>query len=71
MCRRTRKSHPAGWVVHSAFVPRRDGPRRLEQAYQFLLGPGPGPGGIPSTSEGRSDHESRSLCQGLDRETRA
>jgi hypothetical protein len=71
MCRRTRKSRPAGWVVHSAFVPCRDGPRRLEQALQLLLGPGPVPDGIPSSSEGRSDHESCRLCQGLDRETGA
>ncbi|HET7522825.1 MAG TPA: recombinase family protein, partial [Acidimicrobiales bacterium] len=43
MRRRTRDPRPAGWVVHSAFVPRCDGPRRLEQAFQVLLSTDPGP----------------------------
>jgi hypothetical protein len=68
MRRRTRDPRPAEWVVHSAFVLRRDGPRRLEQAFQVLLGTDPGAGGIPTRSEGEADHESRRLCQGLDRE---
>jgi hypothetical protein len=68
MRRRTREPRPAGWAVHSAFVPRRDGPRRLEQAFQVLLGAGPGSCAIPTTVEGETDHESRRLCQGLDRE---
>ena len=71
MRRRTREPRPAGWAVHSAFVPRRDGPRRLEQALQILLGAGPGPCGIPTIAEGETDHESRRLCQGLDREAGA
>jgi hypothetical protein len=68
MRRRTRETRPAGWAIHSAFVPHRDGPRRLEQAFQILLDAGRPEAGIPSTSEGRVDHESCRLCQGLDRE---
>lgn len=71
MRRRSREPRHAGWAVHSAFVPRRDGPRRLEQALRILLDAGPGAGGIPSTPQGRIDHESRRLCQGLDREAGA
>ena len=71
MRRRTREPRPAGWAIHSAFVPRRDGPRRLEQAFQVLLAAGPGASGIPSAPQGRIDHESRRLCQGLDREAGA
>ena len=71
MRRRTREPRPAGWAVHSAFVPRRDGPRRLEQAVQVLLGTDPGAGGIPTNVEGETDHEGRRLCQGLDREAGA
>ena len=54
MRRKPREPRPAGWVVHSTFVPRRDGPRRLEQAFQILLGADPGPIGIPSTSDGEN-----------------
>lgn len=71
MRRKSREPCPAGWVVHSAFVPRRDGPRRLEQAFLVLLGAESGASGIPSPSQGRIDHESRRLCQGLDREAGA
>ena len=71
MRRKSRQPCPAGWVIQSAFVPRRDGPRRLEQAFQVLLGTDPGAYGIPTRSEGEADHESRRLCQGLDREAGA
>jgi hypothetical protein len=71
MRRRTRESRPAGWTIHSAFVPRRDGPRRLEQAIQVLLGTDPGPCGFPTIAEEETDDESRRLCQGLDREAGA
>jgi hypothetical protein len=71
MRRKTREPRPAGWAVHSAFIPRRDGPRRLEQAFQVLLGTDPGSCGIPTIAEGETDHESRRLCQGLDREAGA
>ena len=42
MRRKSREPRPAGWAIHSAFVPRRDGPRRLEQAFQVLLDAGGG-----------------------------
>ena len=71
MRRRTREPRPAGWAVHSAFVPRRDGPRRLEQAFRILLGSDSGAGGIPTNDEGETVHESRRLCQSLDREAGA
>ena len=68
MRRNPRKPRRAGWVVHSAFVPRRDGPRRLEQALQILLGVASGAGCLPTTIDEERDHESRRLCQGVDRE---
>jgi hypothetical protein len=67
MRRKSREPRSAGWDIHSAFIPRRDGPRRLEQAFQVLLGAG-ADGGIPRTNIEEIDHESRRLCQGLDRE---
>ena len=46
MRRNSRKPRPVGWVVHSAYVPRHDGPRRLEQAFRILLGAESGAGRI-------------------------
>jgi len=71
MRRNSRKSRPAGWTVHSAFVPRRDGPRRLEQAFLALLDARTGADGIVSSTGEENHHESRRLCQGLDREAGA
>jgi hypothetical protein len=68
MRRNPRKPRPAEWIVHSASVPRRDGPRRLEQAFQILLDAEPGAGCIPATTDEDCNHESRPLCQGVDRE---
>ena len=70
MRRNSREPRRAGWVVHSAFVPRRDGPRRLEQAFQVLLAES-GAVGIPASTDEEPDHESRRLCQGVDREAGA
>ena len=70
MRRNSREPHPDGWAIHSAFVPRRDGPRRLEQAFQVLLEAAAGVG-ISSTTDEEIDHEGRRLCQGLDREAGA
>ena len=70
MRRRSREFRPDGWAIQSAFVPRRDGPRRLEQAFQVLLDAGADIG-IPSKTDGEIDHESRRLCQGLDRQAGA
>ena len=71
MRRKSRETRPSGWAIHSAFVLRRDGPRRLEQALRALLDAGPGAGGVPPTSDQEIEHESRRLCQGLDREAGA
>jgi len=71
MRRKSREPRPPGWAIHSAFVPRRDGPRRLEQAFQVLLGAQTGAGDIPPITDEEIDHESRRLCQGLDREAGA
>jgi hypothetical protein len=38
MRRQPRESRPPEWAIRSTFVPRRDGPRRLGQAFQVLLG---------------------------------
>jgi hypothetical protein len=70
MRRKSREPHPSGWAIHSAFVPRRDGPRRLEQAFRVLLDAG-ADAGSSSTNNEEFDHESRRLCQGLDREAGA
>ena len=64
MRRNSRKPRRAGWVVHSAFVPRRDGPRRLEQAFQILLDAGLGAGCIPATTDEDCNHESRRFDRG-------
>ena len=71
MRRKSREPRPVGWVVHSAFIPRRDGPRRLEQAFQVLLGAVSGAGYISATIDQERDHEGRRLCQGVDREAGA
>jgi len=71
MRRKSRETRPYGWAIHSEFVPRRDGPRRLEQAFRALLDADPGAGGVPPTSDQEIEHESRRLCQGLDREAGA
>jgi hypothetical protein len=70
MRRKSREPRPSGWAIHSASVPRRDGPRRLEQAFRVLLDAGADVGSSPAYNED-SDHESRRLCQGLDREAGA
>ena len=67
---KSREPHPGGWAIRSAFVPRRDGPRRLEQAFQLLLEAAAGVG-VSSTTDEETDHESRRVRQGLDREAGA
>ena len=56
MRRKSREPHPAGWAIHSAFVPRRDGPRRLEQAFQVLLG---AETGVPIATEKKTTNLAR------------
>jgi hypothetical protein len=69
MRRQPNETRPPEWVIRSTFVPRRDGPRRLGQAFQLLLGPPPVPRTDPVHLDRSADHESRDLCQGLDRQT--
>ena len=71
MSRRTSEPRPSGWTIHSVTAPRRDTPRRLEQAFQVLLEADPGSKHIPSTNEEDLAHASRRLCQGLDPEAGA
>ena len=68
MRRQPRQPRPPGWVIHSTFVPRRDGPRRLGQAFEVLLGP-PTSERFHVSFQNRSErHESSDLRPGLDRE---
>ena len=71
--RRQSRRAPTPGMGHPLHIrPRRDGPRRLEQAFEILLGsPGPGADGIVSTTDEENHHESRHLRPGLDREAGA
>ena len=71
MSRNFREPHPSGWIIQSVTVPRRDAPRRLEQAFQVLLEADPGVNHIPSANQEDLAHASRRLCQGLDPEAGA
>lgn len=68
MRRPTDPSRPPEWVIHSTFVPRRDGRRRLEQAFEILLGSPARPRIYGSSPDRSADHESRDLRPGLDRQ---
>jgi hypothetical protein len=71
MRRPIRLPRPSGWVIHSTFVTRRDGPRRLEQAFEVLLG-SPPRDQFDTSSHNRSEsHESGDLRPGLDRQAGA
>ena len=71
MRRQARLPRPPGWVVHSTFVTRRDGPRRLEQAFGILLGSSP-LDQLNTSSQDRSEaHESGDLRPCLDRQAGA
>src|SRR5512135_326766 len=71
MRRQPRQPRPPGWVIHSTFVPRRDGPRRLEQAFEILLG-SPTHDRLNTSFQNRSEpDESGHLRPGLDREAGA
>jgi hypothetical protein len=68
MRRQPHPPRPPDWAIRSTFVPLRDGPRRLGQAFQVLLG---------SASDHTTDlehdyrsefHADRDLRQGLDRQ---
>jgi hypothetical protein len=71
MRRQTRLPRPPGWVIHSTFVPRRDGARRLEQAFAILLD-SPSSEQFSTSFQDRSeDHESGDLRPSLDRQAGA
>jgi hypothetical protein len=69
--RRKSREPRAAWAIQSTFVPCRDGPRRLEQAFLALLDDRTGADGIVTSTDEEIHHESRRLCQGLDREAGA
>jgi hypothetical protein len=71
MRRQPRQTRPPGWVIHSTFVPRRDGPRRFEQAFRILLESPEANQLNPSLQNGRGRDESGHLRPGLDREAGA
>ena len=58
-----RDPRPPERAVLSTFVPRHDGPRRLEQAIRLLLGPAPA---APPPPDRSTDHARRDLCPSLD-----
>jgi hypothetical protein len=68
MRRQPHEPRPPEWVIHSTFVPRRDGPRRLGQAFQILLGSPPVCQDKLTHLNRSTDHASRDLRPGLDRE---
>ena len=68
MSRPSREPQPPEWTIRSTFVPRRDGPRRLEQAFQILLGSPEANQINSSLQNGRERDESGHLRPGLDRE---
>ena len=63
MRRKSRQPRPPGWAIHSVFVPRRGGLRRLEQAFRALLDANPGAGGIPTPPDQEVEPESRRPCR--------
>jgi hypothetical protein len=71
MRRQTRLPRPPGWVIHSTFITRRDGPRRLEQAFEILLGSSPPDQSHTSSQDRREPHESGDLRPSLDRQAGA
>jgi hypothetical protein len=68
MRRQPRQSRPPEWVIHSTFVPRRDGPRRLEQAFQILLGSSLDHQLNLARPNRSTGHARRDLRPGLDRQ---
>ena len=71
MRRQPRLPRPPEWVVHSTFITRRDGPRRLEQAFEVLLGSSSPDQSQNSSQDRREPHESGDLRPSLDRQAGA
>jgi hypothetical protein len=57
---------PAEWQILSTYVPHRDGPRRLEQAFRLLLGSHRPPDDL-TPLDGSPDHACSDLRPRLDR----
>jgi hypothetical protein len=68
MRRQPHTSGPPEWVIHSTFVRRRDAHGRLEQVFEILLGSSNRHRINGSYPDRSSDHESRDLRPGLDRQ---
>jgi hypothetical protein len=66
MRRQPHISCPPEWVIHSLFVARRDGPWRLEQAFEIVLESPPCPQINVLYPDRSAHHESRDLCPRLD-----
>jgi hypothetical protein len=62
---------PHDWAIRSTFVPLRDGPRRLTQAFQVLLGATPDHDTNLEHDNRSAIHADRDLRQGLDRQAGA
>ena len=71
MRRQPREPRPTEWAIRSTFVPRRDGPGRLGQAFQVLLGSTPGHNTNLEHDNRSAVHAGRNLRQGLDRQAGA
>lgn len=71
MRRQSYLPRPPGWVIHSTFVPSRDGSRRLDQAFAILLGSSSSDQFDTSFQYRSEDHESGDLRPSLDREAGA
>jgi hypothetical protein len=66
MRRHAHHHHTAQWAIRSEFVPRRDGPLRLEQAFRILLASVTQEDSISHHHDGSPRHESGPLCPRLD-----
>ena len=71
MRRQTRLPRPPEGVIHATFITRRDGSRRLEQAFEVLLGSSSPDQSNTSSEDRREPHESGDLRPSLDRQAGA
>ena len=71
MRRQPREPRSPEWAIRSTFVPLRDGPRRLAQAFQVLLGSTPDHNTMIDHDNRSAVHADRDLRQGLDRQAGA
>jgi hypothetical protein len=71
MRRQPHPPRPPDWAIRSTFVPLGDGPRRLGQAFQVLLGSSHAHNTNLEHDNRSAGHADRDLCQGLDRQAGA